>query len=404
MNKSQKVTFILFGISFLLAIDHLLVVPLVNEIIEDLKMEPSYGGLLISSYSLSSAFAGILTASLSDILGRKKVIVYGIIGFVISTFACSLAPNTFLLFTARIVSGLFGGPVFANINAYVGDYFKAESRTKVMSILAMSFSLSSVLGVPVGAYLTSLYSWRTPFLVIGILGIPIIWGVYKYLEHIETGKEKGLSLGQEVKEMFQISLRPVVFFYVAGAFCMLTGIFGFISNISIWFSQNYHLNTTEIGHLFLVGGFASAFGSYLTGKFANRFADYKIIILGNCAMACAIYFFSNEFYSREWIAVGTATMMFSGGLRMPPLRTLGTILVPIYERGRIMSLLSVITSTGIGVGAFWAAPFISEGINGRIEGVGTIGLIGSIFTILGAIMVFFVNRLRETRNPFAEAN
>lgn len=378
--------------------------PLINEIIEDLKMEPSYGGLLISSYSLSSAFAGVLTASLSDILGRKKIIVYGIIGFVASTFACALAPNIFLLFVARIFSGLFGGPVFANINAYVGDYFKAESRTKVMSVLAMSFSLSSVLGVPVGAYLTSLYSWRMPFLVIGVLGLPIIWGVNKYLEHIETGKEKGLSLRHEVKEMFQISLRPIVFFYVFGAFCMLTGIFGFISNISIWFSQNYHLNTTEIGHLFLVGGFASAFGSYLTGKFANRISDYKIIIAGNVGMALAIYFYSNEFYTKAWLAFGTATMMFSGGLRMPPLRTLGTILVPIYERGRIMSLLSVITSTGIGAGAFWAGPFLSEGINGRIEGIGTIGLLGSIFTIIGAMMIYYVNHLRENRNPFAEVN
>lgn len=404
MNKSQKVTFILFGISFLLAIDHLLVVPLVNEIIEDLKMKPSYGGLLISSYSLSSALAGILTASLSDIIGRKKIIVYGIIGFVFSSFACALAPTTFLLFAARILSGLFGGPVFANINAYVGDYFKVENRTKVMSVLAMSFSLSSVLGVPAGAYLTSLYSWRMPFLVIGVLGLPIIWGVYKYLEQIETGKKKGLSLRQEVKEMFEISLRPVVFFYVAGAFFMLTGIFGFISNISIWFSQNYHLNTYEIGNIFLVGGFASAFGSYLAGKFANRVNDFKIIIAGNCAMACAIYFYSNEFYTREWIAAGTATMMFSGGLRMPPLRTLGTILVPIFERGRIMSLLSVITSTGIGIGAFWAAPFLSEGFNGRIEGVGTIGLIGSIFTILGAIMIFFVNHLRHSKNQLAEVN
>src|SRR5690606_21583906 len=115
-----------------------------------------------------------------DNFDRKKVLLFAYIGFIIGTLLCGIAPTYHLLLAARILAGVFGGLIGAQVLSIVADSFSYERRGKAMGTLMSAFSLASVIGVPLGLFLATRISWHAPFLLVGGLGIFIIPFVMKY--------------------------------------------------------------------------------------------------------------------------------------------------------------------------------------------------------------------------------
>ena len=104
-----------------------------------------------------------MAAFIVDRFDRKKVLVFGYIGFLLGTFLCAMAPTYFLLMAARIVSGLFSGLIGAQVLSIVADIVPYERRGRAMGWLMGAFSLASVLGVPLSLYLARFINWHAPF-------------------------------------------------------------------------------------------------------------------------------------------------------------------------------------------------------------------------------------------------
>ncbi len=130
-----------------------------------------------TSYMLSSTIAIILFGKLSDIYGRKLIILFGIITFVITSMLCGLSTDIFQLILFRGLQGIGGGILLSLPFILVGEIFSPKERAKYMGILASVFGISSVLGPILGGVITDTIGWRWIFFVnvpVGIAAVTIL--------------------------------------------------------------------------------------------------------------------------------------------------------------------------------------------------------------------------------------
>ena len=130
-----------------------------------------------TSYMLSSTIAIILFGKLSDIYGRKHILIAGIITFVITSVMCGFATSMFELIIFRGLQGIGGGILISLPFIVVGEIFSPRDRAKYMGILGSVFGLADVLGPILGGVITDTFGWRWVFFVnvpVGIAAVTMI--------------------------------------------------------------------------------------------------------------------------------------------------------------------------------------------------------------------------------------
>lgn len=130
-----------------------------------------------TSYMLSSTISIILFGKLSDIYGRKSILIMGIVTFVIGSILCGIATNMPELILFRGIQGIGGGILISLPFILVGEIFNSRERAKYMGILASVFGISSVLGPILGGVITDTMGWRWIFFVnvpVGIVAVTML--------------------------------------------------------------------------------------------------------------------------------------------------------------------------------------------------------------------------------------
>ena len=213
MTKTERIIlFLLAGMNFTHILDFMIMMPLGNYLIEDIGINGMEFSMLVGAYSISAFFSGLAIALVVDRYDRKKPLLFAYTGFLLGTIACGFAPNYELLLSARIMAGLFGGIIGAQVFAIVADLFGYERRAQAMGIVMGGFAAASILGVPLSLYLTNLFKedWHIPFLLIGGVGILLIPLVMKYVpnmkDHIRPSGDED-SLVSALYKVWQIPIQ-----------------------------------------------------------------------------------------------------------------------------------------------------------------------------------------------------
>ncbi|MDO8870349.1 MAG: MDR family MFS transporter [Methanobacteriaceae archaeon] len=178
-KHDKNLVFIMAGLMvglLVAALDNSIIGTAMPQIISNLQgME--YYVWPFTSYMLSSTIAIILFGKLSDIYGRKNILILGIVIFVISSIMCGFSTNMMELIIFRGIQGIGGGILIALPFIVVGEIFSPRDRSKYMGILASVFGVSSVLGPILGGVITDTVGWRWIFFVnvpIGIIAIGML--------------------------------------------------------------------------------------------------------------------------------------------------------------------------------------------------------------------------------------
>jgi len=120
---------------------------------------------VLTSYIVAAAVVMPLTGYLSNWLGRRRLLLLSITGFILSSVACGMAWNLESMVFFRLAQGVFGAPLVPLSQAILLDAFPRERHGQALAIFGLGIMVAPVIGPALGGYLTEAYSWRMVFYI-----------------------------------------------------------------------------------------------------------------------------------------------------------------------------------------------------------------------------------------------
>jgi multidrug resistance protein len=162
---------------------------------------------LFSAYLLGQAVTTPIYAKLSDVFGRKPILLLGIALFLLGSILCAAAWNMLALIVFRAVQGLGAGAVQPTAMTIVGDIYTLAERARVQGYLASVWAISSVVGPMLGGVFSQLGIWRGVFLINIPLCLIAAWMFHRHFHETITRRHRTVdSLGALLLALAMTSL------------------------------------------------------------------------------------------------------------------------------------------------------------------------------------------------------
>ncbi|QHW30315.1 TCR/Tet family MFS transporter [Paenibacillus rhizovicinus] len=241
-------TFIGFGI----------IIPVLPELIKEASPESMefHTGMMLSLYSLISFLLSPFWGGLSDRIGRRPVILIGVLGFAASFLVFGIADGSLpIMYASRVLGGLFSGAVTSVIVAYVADITPPDQRTKGMGLVGMSIGLGFTIGPGFGGLL-SLVSRNTPFFAAAALALVTFFiAVTKLPESLPS--EMRQSTQQRKPSRWSAFTGSLKYLYVLALFVSLS-LAGLEATLQLFGIKRFDVSPLQVGFMFLICGLVGA--------------------------------------------------------------------------------------------------------------------------------------------------
>jgi DHA1 family multidrug resistance protein-like MFS transporter len=298
-----------------------LVIPIMPFYIENLGAGGTELGLLVASYAVMRLIFGPLWGSLSDRIGRKPVLMIGMLGYAITMFWFGLATQLWMLFVARSLSGILSSATSPTTMAYISDSTSEQERGRGMGILGAAVGLGTVVGPGLGGWLAgdsaTQASLSFPFFIAGGMSLLALLLIGLLLPESLSGEAKrqasstsldkpgALIRPSELWRALSSSIGVLFFMAFLTSFAM-TAFFGIFGLFAL---QKFNYGPQEVGVVLVVMGLVSAIAQgLLTGPLTERWGEAPLIKAALLASAVA---FASIAFVQSTPAVLAVTGFFS---------------------------------------------------------------------------------------------
>lgn len=384
-SKEWGVLLLLTAINFTHTMDFVMVIPMGPKLIQQLHITAAQVGHIISSYTISAAIFGLIGAGTIDRIDRKKALIISFFGLIAGTLCCAYASSYFQLLLARAFAGASGGLVASLVYTYVGDFVAEHKRGTATGIVMNAYAIASIVGIPLGLYLSNTFNWNSPFLYLSFLGI-LFWVIAIFKLPSLPITKKTTSPMEVYTSIFinpnaQRALLFMILLSVAG--------FAVIPFISTFVVANAGLPEQHLIYMYLISGVLNFFAGPLTGRLADRYGKFKIFSIMAILSAIPIVIFSTFNNAPEWMVLFITTLLFLFfAARYVPAMALITSSVPSHERGGFLTISNSIQQMTMGLSTFLGGLFIYTLPNGQLSGM----LIDASISALAVLLSVLVAR------------
>ncbi len=333
-----------------------IVIPVYPFYIQSMGASGNELGLLIAISPLLQLIFSPIWGVVSDRVGRKPVLLVGILGYGISMFLFGLATELWMLYVFRALGALLSAATLPTTNAYIGDSTAEEDRSGAMGALGAATGLGMMLGPALGGWLGAT-SLSTPFFITAAFCLLTLVVIALFLpESLPAEARAALAKeGRSVvrpRDLWQALRGPM------GAPLFLTALVSFaLSNFQgifgLYAAQEFGFGTQEVGWIMTAVAVVAALGQgLLTGPLTRRFGDAPVmwVCFLLSAMSFGLILMADDFW----------TFLLTISFFILPNALLRVTVVSLTSQrsemgqGAVMGLSNSFTSLGRIVGPIWA--------------------------------------------------
>jgi DHA1 family multidrug resistance protein-like MFS transporter len=364
MNASKRNLYILTFVLFVVMLGYGIVIPILPFYVEDMGAGGMELGLLVASYAVMRLICGPIWGSLSDRVGRKPVLIIGILGYAVTMLWFGLATELWMLFAARILSGILSSATAPTSMAYIGDSTPEKERGGGMGLLGAAGGVGTILGPALGGLLAG-DSLSLPFFIaagLSLLSLLLAWlflpeslPAEARLAAQSSAQDGGAIPGGAIPggagegildvRLWARTIRSPIGVLFALTFISTCGLMIFASVFGLYALERFGFGPQEVGVMMMVLGLVSALGQGgLAGPLTRRWGDEAVIRGGLLATAIG---FGLMLLAADYITILLATAFFglATALQIPALTSL-TSRRATLPQGIVMGLSNSFVSLG----------------------------------------------------------
>lgn len=394
-NYEKWVILLLALTQFTVILDFMIMSPLGDMIMKNLKLSTKEFGLCVSAYAFSAGISGLLTAGFADKFDRKKLLLFFYSGFVIGTFFCAWSHTYGQLLAARTITGLFGGVIGSVSMAIVTDLFTLQQRGRVMSFIQMGFGASQVLGLPIGLAMANVWGWDSPFLlaaVIAVIAFVLIISQMKPVnDHLKNNAQERKAISHLLhtfaERKYRVGFLTTALMSIGGFMMMPFG--------SAFAINNLHVTTEQLPIIYTVSGVTSLLIMPLVGKYSDKLDKLRLFMMATLWMVIVVVIYTNMSATPLWIVLILNVAMMIGIMsRMIPSTTLISALPRPSDRGAFMSINSSLQQIAGGIAAaIGGMVVVQQTKTSPLEHYNWVGYITVVISLLNIYMLSRVNKV-----------
>jgi len=233
-------------------------------------------GLLMTSFSLMQFLFAPFWGHLSDRIGRRPVILIGLLGSAVSYLLFGLATSLTLLFVARIAAGIAGANI-PTAQAYMADMTTAENRAKGMGLVGAAFGLGFIFGPAIGGFL-SRWGYQAPSFFASGLSLANFIAAWFFLpesrprtngEAVRTSRLDLLRYAATRRTLPQLMM---IYFIVVTSFA------SFETTFALYSERRFSFSASTIGYVFaFVGIVLSLVQGFVVGRVVPRVGEQRVV-------------------------------------------------------------------------------------------------------------------------------
>lgn len=253
--------------------------PALPSIQQGLHADVGTAQMSLMAFFISLGFWQLVYGPVSDMLGRKPPIYFGLCLFALGSVGCALAPDIHSLIVCRFVQGLGGCAGMVMPRAIVRDMYTGHDAVRLMSLLMLVFSVSPVLAPLAGSLVVRLAGWRGIFWVVtgtAVLGLLMAASVLK--ETRPAAQRVESSLGSALAA-YRTLLKDGHFLGLVfiGAFGT-SSFFAYLANSSFVLIDHYGLTPTQYSLAFSVNAVAFIGAAQFSGRLGRRYGLKRVVV------------------------------------------------------------------------------------------------------------------------------
>jgi len=238
-------------------------------------------------FFIAFALGQLVYGPSSDIFGRRRPLVAGIVLFVIASVGCALAGSIEQLIIFRLVQGFGGAAGMVISRAIVRDLHSGVDETRLLSLLMLVFSVSPICAPLAGSGVIAVTSWRSIFWLVGAIAAAGLVLIALFVpETLPRAARAEANLGHVVAACRRLLAdRGFMGLTLVGSFSF-SGFLVYLSNSPFVLSHHYGLSSLQYSLAFSVNAIAFFAATQLNGWLAQRFGLARLIgpaVLGNTA-------------------------------------------------------------------------------------------------------------------------
>ncbi|ANT62072.1 Bcr/CflA family drug resistance efflux transporter [Salipiger sp. CCB-MM3] len=241
--------------------------------------------LSVAIYLAVNAALQVVIGPISDKLGRRPVILWGVALFMVATLGCIFAPNVSLFLFFRMCQAVIVTAMVLS-RAVVRDMVSQEEAASMIAYVTMGVAVVPMVGPVIGGALGELMGWKAIFWMLFILGGAVLWLSWRDLG--ETSTASGLSLAQQFREYPELLTSPRFWGYALACAFSSGAFFSYLGGAPFVGSKVFGLNPASLGLHFGAPAVGYFLGNWISGKFSARIGINKMILWGSLILTAGL--------------------------------------------------------------------------------------------------------------------
>jgi MFS transporter, DHA1 family, multidrug resistance protein len=325
LSAEQKKKMFILMINMFIAIGSFgIIIPILPAYLESINQGGTAAGLMIAIFAGAQLIFSPIAGKWADEYGRRKMIIYGLIGLTLSMFVFYAVDSIWWLYASRVIGGIGAALLVPAIFAYVADITSMDQRAKGNSFVSAAMSLGIVVGPGIGGFLAD-FGLKMPFLISAIVSLAAVIFSIVVLEESETKDASAMAMPQDTESMAKKMVRSVrmpYFVPLVITLVMSFGLMAYESVLGLFVDNQFNATPQQIALMITSTGIISVIVQlFVVDRVVRRFGEGMVL---NIFLAiAALGFFLSLFASSYVLFFGVTLLIFlATSILRPVLNTL----------------------------------------------------------------------------------
>ncbi|MBH2985522.1 multidrug efflux MFS transporter EmrD [Serratia marcescens] len=332
-------------------------VPVIADIAHDLSVRTGAVQRVMAAYLLTYGFSQLIYGPISDRIGRRPVILTGMMIFLVGALGALLSTNLTMLVAASAIQGMGTGVAGVMARTMPRDLYAGTALRYANSLLNMGILVSPLLAPVIGGALAMVFGWRACYAFLLALCACVAFAMFRWLPETRPMQTEKRRMLASFRQLLADSTFSCYLVMLIGA---LAGIAVFEASCGVLMGGVLGLSGLTVSILFILPIPAAFFGAWYAGRDGKTFHTLMWHSVISCLLAGAMMWIPGWFgVMNIWTLIVPAALFFFGAGMLFPLATTGAMEPFPYLAGAAGALVGGMQNMGSGL-ATWLSAMLPQ--------------------------------------------